>query len=339
MEPNIPQPQMQPGSPESSSFKTIGLIVLGLIIVTGAVYGGMMWQKGQDRGIVVDETSIWQTYRSDELGFEFLYPRNLVLEENLIENLDLTPDDATDNSQNKDFLTVSIRGLLTLSVNHPGLGFGGYETIQKDSIFVNDLEISFEVLREAEDADSDNPSTFYLYSFDKGGNGYLISASPESSSIVESILPTIKFTVPQASQNVSNGKPLFAKDSCLVITSPQVNQIVNPPLTVTGYIDVEGAEVDTCTSWPVFEGSAGSVVVEDYSSVIVSQAYDIRTIGDYYVGMKRWPITVTITRFEPSKTGQIALKFSSNEQRDGYLPQIQYFRPLQLNYTESPILY
>ena len=122
------------------------------------------------------------------------------------------------------------------------------------------------------------------------------------------------------------------EDSCLVVTSPVVNQAVSFPLVIKGYIDVAGAKANTCVSWGAFEGTAGSIVVKDMKGAIKSLDVRINTVGDYYAGMKQWPITATIQGLTgvPS-SNQIALYMASDEQRDGYSPTIKVLQPLMIS--------
>ena len=117
--------------------------------------------------------------------------------------------------------------------------------------------------------------------------------------------------------------------SCLVITSPTINQTVSFPLTITGYIDVAGAQAGTCTRWGAFEGTAGGVVVKDTNGNVKSLTVKIHTVNDYYIGMQHWPITATISSLTGVPyTNQIALYLTGDEQRDGFLPATQIFQLL-----------
>ncbi len=84
--------------PSKSYLKIVLLVVLGLIILAGAVYAGVTIGKKQSPPEVIpqvietsptpDETANWQTYRNEKYGFEFKYPQNWKINDKEL------PDDA-----------------------------------------------------------------------------------------------------------------------------------------------------------------------------------------------------------------------------------------------------
>ena len=116
--------------------------------------------------------------------------------------------------------------------------------------------------------------------------------------------------------------------SCLVITSPVVNQTVSFPLTITGYVDVAGAQAETCTRWGIFEGTAGTVVVKDTNGNVRSLETKIQAVNDYYEGMQQWPVTATIESLTSVPySDQIILFMTADEQQDGVSPATQTLQP------------
>jgi hypothetical protein len=114
-----------------------------------------------------------------------------------------------------------------------------------------------------------------------------------------------------------------------VITSPTVNQTVSFPLTIKGYLDVAGAKSNTCNRWGAFEGTAGDIVVKDTNGGVRSLAVKINTVGDYSIGMERWPITATIKNLTGTPyTNQISLNMTGDAQADGEIAATQILYPL-----------
>lgn len=171
-----------------------------------------------------------------------------------------------------------------------------------------------------------------------GGVAYYAGKSQKTSEnkIVDNYQPVNNNTYQQNTPQANNPKPKNnpssqqqQTNSCLIITSPVVGSVVSFPLTITGYIDVAGAQAGTCTRWGAFEGTAGDVVVKDTNGNVRSLAVKIHTVNDYYIGMQQWPITATIQSLTSVPyTNQIALYMTGDEQRDGFLPATQVFQPL-----------
>ncbi len=166
-----------------------------------------------------------------------------------------------------------------------------------------------------------------------GGVAYYAGKNQKTSEnkIVDNYQPVNNNTYQQNTPQATTPKPKNnpqpqqqQTNSCLVITSPVVGSVVSFPLTITGYIDVAGAQAGTCTRWGAFEGTAGDVVVKDTNGNAKSLAAKIHTVNDYYIGMQQWPVTVTI----PNLTGvpytnEIRFHMTGDEQRDGYSPATQ----------------
>jgi len=106
--PITPLPQeVIPEIPKKNSFKTILLVILGLLVVAGAVYAGFKMGKKQISPNVVaeptitpqtteasptpDPTANWKTYNNKELGFSFQYPSSFAVTDTLQKSLKEIP--------------------------------------------------------------------------------------------------------------------------------------------------------------------------------------------------------------------------------------------------------
>jgi hypothetical protein len=130
------------------------------------------------------------------------------------------------------------------------------------------------------------------------------------------------------------------KESCLIVTSPIPNQAVSFPLNIEGYIDLVGAKADTCTKWSAFEGTAGNVVVKDANGNVKSSLASINTVGDYYEGMKNWPIKATVQKLTGDLSAdEISLYLTSdNASGDPSLTASKIIQPLKVISSVSTIL-
>lgn len=93
------QPEIVPEIPKKNSFKTVLLVILGLLIIAGAVYVGFAIGKKRILSNVVaeptvvpqttevsptpDETANWKTYTNITYGLSFKYPPDYKVEERI----------------------------------------------------------------------------------------------------------------------------------------------------------------------------------------------------------------------------------------------------------------
>ncbi|MEI8269738.1 MAG: hypothetical protein WCG45_00040 [bacterium] len=153
----------------------------------------------------------------------------------------------------------------------------------------------------------------------------------------EEKFPVVENNVPPENQVVDNNQQ---KKSCLIITSPLPNTVVSFPLNIEGYINLSGAQANTCTKWGAFEGIAGSVVVKDTNGNVKSSLVNIKTVGDYYTGMDKWPVKGTIKNLTKTlSTNEIALFLTSdNASGDPAMTATKIIQPLKVTSSVSDCL-
>ncbi len=84
----VQQPNQQPIQPvpvvtklPQSNWKIIISVVVGILVLGGVSYGAYYyWQNNKPVVAPIDEIADWETYRSDEYGFEFKYPKDWDIE-------------------------------------------------------------------------------------------------------------------------------------------------------------------------------------------------------------------------------------------------------------------
>ena len=141
-------------------------------------------------------------------------------------------------------------------------------------------------------------------------------------------LPIVENNLPPENQVVNNNQQ---KDSCLVITSPLANQAVSFPLTISGYINLKGLESNTCTWWGASEGTAGEVVAKDMSGNVKSSTTKIKTVGDYFNGMQRWPIEATVQKLTgASSLNTISLYMNTSKEEEPNVIITKIIQPLNV---------
>jgi len=110
--------------------KIILFVILGLVIVAGAVYAGMQMGKKQISPTIIaeptsiptvipqiteitptsDETANWKTYRNTEVGYQISYPPDWELKENVNSNylgmITISPKSATEDNMYRGSVTV-----------------------------------------------------------------------------------------------------------------------------------------------------------------------------------------------------------------------------------------
>ena len=177
-----------------------------LLAVVGAVISGIYyWQTVSHLPVYVvpthrsgqsDVPSDWQTYTNDQYEFEFKYPQNLEITEEIDrQDFALNPDDP--NAQTFDWFTLNLADArdrqifnFLLSINHPGTGFEGSDTVSNTSMKIDGVIASKQILEINTGEYKGDKSA--LYQFGKGNNGYMIYATG-TYEVADTILSTFKF--------------------------------------------------------------------------------------------------------------------------------------------------
>ncbi len=232
-------------------FAKVGWVAIVLIII--AVGGYFAWSKkdsvqNQQASVLKD----WETYTNSKYGFEFQYPDTLKItneqdhpnyysdsEDPNIKKLSWLDISLVDKIDNKEFN-------LNLSMNHPGLGFGGWDSVSKSTLIVSGIQVKKEVLQEI-----GSGSKMVLYTFSKNGNGFMISSSG-SVELADQILSTFKFINPTI--NTSNLKKYANSQYGFELKYPSnLSQQATRDRTVLQLRDVQACKnVETeGGSWPI----------------------------------------------------------------------------------------
>ena len=184
------------------------LVLVGAVVILVAV--GAYFTLSKKSGPIVepqipikntqtstDKTANWKTYTNNEYGFEFKYPDTLqITEESDQRNFDLRPEDPNNELFNWFSLHLADKRdrqifNFSVSINHPGLGFGGTETVSKTTVTIDGVNANKEIFQEI--GGEYKGEKMVLYTFNKSGNGYMVLGTG-TYELADTILSTFKFT-------------------------------------------------------------------------------------------------------------------------------------------------
>ncbi|MBI4049702.1 MAG: hypothetical protein HY395_02730 [Candidatus Doudnabacteria bacterium] len=211
-------PELNNPSP-LNKHKLLGYLFLALVFA-GAVALAYWWQYGTDNK-QADEITDWKTYRNEEYGFEFKYPKDLEAKEELHKDFRIT-DGETEKVF--DWLNVSIdygaeNGRIILTMNHPGFGLEVVEEKIDDKIIsVNNINMQREVLTVK------FGGKFILYSF---------SSDPDHNYLFFADIPKNKETSLKLSDDIVSTFKFLKSPICIQIVTraknPQTDEELDFP--------------------------------------------------------------------------------------------------------------